>query len=224
MSLPQPFIRVALRRDVHAAQVDEHLVLLDVEADRYFCLPTGGPASVGWGSRTLDLADNELASTLLQAGLAEPATNEMSLVGRPFPPAPEGSAIRAQYRGPRPSDLFVGLAAMIDLARCYRNRSLSHILTTIASRPFEHQSEPTAAVLEEVERFQTWSPYAPVSGKCLLRSFMLLRALNRRGHDADWVFGVSTWPFRAHCWLQIGSVVLDDEVDAVRPFTPIMVR
>lgn len=78
-------------------------------------------------------------------------------------------------------------------------------------------------MLEVIASFHRWAPFAPAPGKCLLRSFMLLRLLRRHGHDARWVFGVRTWPFRAHCWLQAGDVVLDDDVEALVALTPILV-
>jgi hypothetical protein len=37
------------------------------------------------------------------------------------------------------------------------------------------------------------------------------------------VFGVRTWPFHAHCWLQCDDVVLDDQADRVAAYAPILV-
>ncbi|WP_374571406.1 lasso peptide biosynthesis B2 protein [Phenylobacterium sp. J426] len=64
---------------------------------------------------------------------------------------------------------------------------------------------------------------APLPAKCLVRSFALLCFLRRCGHDAAWCFGVSTWPFAAHCWLQVGEVALDDHPDQLAAYTPIHV-
>jgi Transglutaminase-like superfamily len=36
------------------------------------------------------------------------------------------------------------------------------------------------------------------------------------------VFGVNADPFEAHCWVQAGSVVLNDTLGRVSSFTPIM--
>jgi hypothetical protein len=44
-----------------------------------------------------------------------------------------------------------------------------------------------------------------------------------RDASARWVFGVQFAPFAAHCWLQQGDVVFNDNVEHVRRFTPIMV-
>jgi hypothetical protein len=37
-----------------------------------------------------------------------------------------------------------------------------------------------------------------------------------------WVFGVQTRPFAAHCWLQHENIVLNDTVEHVTRYTPIM--
>jgi hypothetical protein len=84
-------------------------------------------------------------------------------------------------------------------------------------------SRPSPELLECVDAFHRWSPYAPVSGKCLLRAFMLRRFLIRNGHNAHWVFGVTTWPFSAHCWLQCGTVALDEYAERTAAYTPIMI-
>jgi hypothetical protein len=39
----------------------------------------------------------------------------------------------------------------------------------------------------------------------------------------DLVIGVRLAPFSFHAWVQFGDIVLNDEVDTVRPYTPILV-
>src|SRR5690606_34015356 len=62
------------------------------------------------------------------------------------------------------------------------------------------------------------------NNNCLVRSLALRHYLNHHGASATIVFGVTACPFKAHCWLQDGDLVLNDELDAVAPFTPILVR
>jgi hypothetical protein len=57
---------------------------------------------------------------------------------------------------------------------------------------------------------------------CLLDSLALLEYLAQFGQFPQWIFGVRSAPFAAHCWAQIGPVVLSDHVDHVGEFTPIM--
>ncbi len=59
--------------------------------------------------------------------------------------------------------------------------------------------------------------------QCLPRSIALATTLARAGHRPDLVFGVMARPFAAHCWVQLDGVVLNDRVDHVGSFTPILV-
>lgn len=210
-----------LRADVHAVAVDDDLVLLDVVTDAYFCLPGAGHASqLNSTNRTVRLADPELAQELRQATLIEPH-QESAITLTHASVLPVDTALRPAYERPRAVDLPEAVVAVADLLFHYRGRSLAELTQRVRNgRPDRPRG---GDLLAAVDRFQRWIPYAPVSGKCLLRSFMLLRLLHRQGLDADWVFGVATWPFKAHCWLQSGSLVLDDHPDRVMAFTPIMV-
>jgi hypothetical protein len=58
---------------------------------------------------------------------------------------------------------------------------------------------------------------------CLFDAFCLSEFLAAYGVFPHWVFGVQARPFAAHCWLQLGDVVLNDTVDHVKRYTPIMV-
>ena len=70
--------------------------------------------------------------------------------------------------------------------------------------------------------FQALRPSFPRNYLCMFDSLALLHYLFRHGVSADWIYGVQPNPFEAHCWLQSDSVVLNDLVDHVRKFTPIM--
>lgn len=60
-------------------------------------------------------------------------------------------------------------------------------------------------------------------GRCLSTSLALARDLARTDSHPDVVIGVALSPFKAHCWLQSGTLVLNDHPDHVRAFTPILV-
>jgi hypothetical protein len=66
-------------------------------------------------------------------------------------------------------------------------------------------------------RRQTPLPYS-----CLSDSLALLMFLSQYGLLPYWVFGVRMNPFGAHCWLQEGQTVVNDKLDAVLNYTPIM--
>jgi hypothetical protein len=211
-----------LTATVHATAIDADLVLLDAALDAYFCLPGAADALCDDG-RSLVLTDRQLVAQVLAAGLiqAEPAAS-----ARPPPvelPRPARTAVRLTYPPPRIQDMPDAASALFDVGLHYRGRPFPEILQSAVHRRPRVPASPSAELLDFVDAFHRWIPYLPVSGKCLLRAYMLLRFLGRKGHAAHWVFGVSTWPFRAHCWLQCGETVLDDDHERVADFTPILV-
>ena len=208
---------------VHGVAVDEDAVFLDVARDRYVCVP--GAAALlrlDGARRVVGVADPGFAEELRRACLAADGP-----LDRPLPPPlapPTTSAMSSPFPPPRWRDGLAGARAMADLAQAYWRRPLAQLVATAREGATATADTPPGPGLQEtVESFHRWAPFAPAPGKCLLRSFMLLRLLRRHGHDARWVFGVRTWPFRAHCWLQRGEVVLDDDLEALVPLTPILV-
>lgn len=211
---------LTLKANVHAAVVDEHIVFLDASAGAYLCRACD-EAEVLADRATLVLRDPGLADELTESGLAEPCGAQMA--PRRWTAQPTTTALRPNYPPPGVRDLRDGLVALWDLSRTYRGRSFSQLLDAARAGPSRHPPGPPPDLMELLDGFQRWAPYAPVTYKCLLRSFLLMRHLHRQGQDAAWVFGVTTWPFDAHCWLQVDDVVLDDELDRVARYTPIMV-
>jgi hypothetical protein len=207
---------------VHVVSIDEDLVLLDVGRDRYACLPGAASVAVPDGERArLRLPEGDFAEDLGRAGYITDAA-----VDRPAwqpPPAPRASVLTTRVEPVRWSDAPVCARAMADLWLAYRDRSLSDLIATARSKSVPPSVSASDEALALVADFHRWSPFAPTSAKCLLRAFMLLRLLQRRGHDALWVFGVRTRPFEAHCWLQIGDIVLDEHLDRIAAHQPILV-
>jgi hypothetical protein len=86
------------------------------------------------------------------------------------------------------------------------------------------------AACEQHAPLDRWLPYMlharfyyPADRICLRDSFMLMNLLLARGVAADWVFGVQADPFSAHCWVQVGDVAINDDVERTSRFTPILV-
>lgn len=211
---------MTLRADLHAALVDDDVVLLDVATDRYVCLPQLAPAWRAGVSPDGALEAAELAAALSAAGLAAAGGARPPPI--PMPP-PARTAIGAPA-APVTGRLLRALAGCLwDVVWGYRGRPLAEILR----RPRSGRGGPGPADEAEVLRlssaFERLAVWLPLPGKCLVRSFALLRFLQRCGCDARWCFGVRTWPFSAHCWLQVGDLVLDDHPDQLRAYVLIHV-
>ena len=59
--------------------------------------------------------------------------------------------------------------------------------------------------------------------RCLIRSFALANRLLALGQGAHIVLGVKLQPFKAHCWVQLGSRLVNERLEVTREFTPILV-
>ena len=58
--------------------------------------------------------------------------------------------------------------------------------------------------------------------RCFLNSLVLARFIRMYGLDASWVFGVTMNPFRAHCWVQAGDILLNESLYRTQFYTPIL--
>ena len=106
------------------------------------------------------------------------------------------------------------LKANLDKASAYRDRK---------AEPPEAAALTTldGDLLEANRQFARARRYVPIEPVCLLDSLSLLRFLSRRGLSANIVFGVTSEPFAAHCWVQAGDVVLNETLSDANAYTPI---
>jgi hypothetical protein len=143
------------------------------------------------------------------------------------PPRPASQDLSACPPSGERSSLAPFVAALLQAAPDYYGRRLPHLLATVRRSPDVLKALIEAPASESlvslVQAFQAWLPWTPFQGVCLYRSYMLLRRLRADGFEALWMFGVRTWPFEAHCWLQVGDVVLDDTAERIGAYTPILV-
>ncbi|HQR90083.1 MAG: hypothetical protein B7Z44_16635 [Caulobacter sp. 12-67-6] len=215
-------MRLRLAPGLHGAMIEGDLVLLDVAADAYFCLPAAARDLVLSGSE-LEVTPAALAEGLCEVGLALPLVAGLG-DARPTPPPPTRTARRlietldAASRT-RPCH---GLALTKAVAAAIAGRRLAFEALLPAAVPFAVQP-PTPALLSDLAVYRRIVPWLPIDGACLFRSHMLRAYLTTLGHGVSWVFGVRTWPFSAHCWLQAGDVALDDEAERLTAYAPILV-
>lgn len=215
-------MRLFLARNVHATQIEGDLVFLDVAADAYFCLADGADMVRLQADRSALAPDRMIAEQLTVAGLfsedGEPEVKaSLPDPARALDPATRERPVSAAW-GRR------ALVANLGAARAIQRLDLAALVAEAGRRPVSTcVPQATEALLDEAAAFRRLAPWLPRGGVCLMRSYQLLMHLRGGGHDAAWVFGVRTWPFEAHCWLQVGDMVLDDTLERVRAFKPIMV-
>ncbi|WP_374660638.1 lasso peptide biosynthesis B2 protein [Phenylobacterium sp.] len=205
-------MRLVLAAHCHAVEIQGDLVLLDARGGTYLCL----------AGRTLATLPSDRAAVdrLRAAGLVEQGT------GTDRPPA--CGAPRAACDLPDGPVTPMGPGVLLDLIIAYGQASWAFAWGRFAQivRPqgADAALEDREALLADVRFFLRWLPWLPFQGRCLKRSFLLRSFLVWRGRAAPtWVFGVATYPFAAHCWLQWGDCVLDERVGRLARYAPILV-
>lgn len=115
--------------------------------------------------------------------------------------------------------------SLIYARRALRSTPLSLIVDTVAERkraPTEIDPAEWNRAARLTEAFLNFRPMFPWDYRCLFDSLALIRFLSRFRLHPDWVFGVQDDPFNAHCWVQAGTCVLNDDLEHVSTYTPIM--
>jgi hypothetical protein len=213
-------MRLYLAPGVHAVDVAGDLVFLDVAADAYFCLAGASQAIALGPDGQVDLGHDDMAAQLIDAGLLSKRPTAPSVA---LPPRATTS-VRLAGTGRVPVSLGVGCAAVrvtLSVGRIFAGSAFSRLLEGPPVRATA-RAAPTPALVEAVAQFERLRPWLPLQGECLLRSYHLRAFLRAQGLDALWVFGVRTWPFSAHCWLQAGESVLDEDLERLTAYHPIL--
>ncbi|AZS21755.1 MULTISPECIES: lasso peptide biosynthesis B2 protein [unclassified Caulobacter] len=212
---------LCLARHVRGVSVEDDLVLLDAEADAYFCLPAIRGVVIDPDGQVHG-APEPLARALVEARLAERGTLPTT---EPACVAPVARTARRILEHLETIDAratvrrWRALAHAVLVARAGRYRPFAQL---IAGPPAQAQAL-SPDFLDDLAAYRRLTPWLPIDGACLFRSHMLRAYLRALGHDAAWVFGVSVWPFDAHCWLQVEDAVLDDEAERLSAYHPILV-
>lgn len=202
---------------IHIAAIEDDLVALDLETDAYFCLPGLAQHLVAEGDGHWTASNAVIENGLLETGLFQSVVSH--------PPAPAfAPTVRTsrRYEG-RGSGSMAGVtlaAIMVLEAWRIQGHALKTLIARSPSMPLRHDQADEA--MADARLFDHWMPWVPRQGQCLYRAYLLRAFLAARGRGSTWVFGVRTWPFSAHCWLQVGDVLLDDDLDRIALYTPIL--
>ncbi|MBB1180378.1 lasso peptide biosynthesis B2 protein [Brevundimonas aurantiaca] len=197
---------------IHFAAVEEDIVVLDTYAGSYSCLLSASDWLRLEQDQTLAVDDADAAAELVEANLA---VQQRPRSTRPATPPARRDYRPDQLAGRIPS---LGTIAEIMIARqSFRGTAFPDLLRLRLPR----RRLISGSLENALSDYQAALPWCPGEGECFQRAFELRYLLARRGVMATWVFGVRTWPFAAHCWLQLEDAVIGDSIDRVQRYTPI---
>jgi hypothetical protein len=219
-----------LGRHIHACIDGDVPIFLDLAWDRYFRLTTDAEAAFRRLARheSPSAGDDLILADLVERGVLETNTrDDQDQLLTPVLPLATEPACRA-----KPS---ARIFEQILIARCRMRFSRRHVRAKLLALvyPALHAAAPAADDTHTANGLKLAETMAAslmlsdlVLGQaehCLERGLALVHLLRRAGERAELVFGVTSRPFAAHCWVQQGNLLLGDTVERVRTFTPIAV-
>lgn len=230
-----------LAEDVYLCLSANRFVFLDLRSDRYLCLDQSktqaanrlfsGTADQGVtdeDSSTDDSEGRRVLDALARRGLL--VNNDKR--GKEITSTSVQTAVNSllnvadsQYSS---ADLdhwavFIRASFMASLKlRCYSMQRTAHSVGTRKQRQVKARITDLDALHEAVATYKHLRPFYPRKYLCLYDSLALVEFLAHYRLFPQWVFGVNTEPFGAHCWVQEHDCVLNDTADYVSTFTPIM--
>jgi hypothetical protein len=228
-------------RDVHACETGGYAVFLDVRKDRYTAVQ---PENVrylrnaihGWSQESKgDLeeyygeGDSGILAVLLQEGLlTTSAERGKSATTVTIAEATQNFGMCPLWTSPSKASYvwnyvraWAVATALIKTTsfgyvanRVLRRKEAARGCDVCSSDHMVHQMAMIHYLLQPV--------FYSVRNACLRSSLTLVEFFAEYNIYPTIAFGVKVRPFAAHAWVQMGSTVLNDSVEHVRCYTPIM--
>ena len=220
-----------LRDDLSFCESDGQIIFLDLRADRYFRLPADAEARFRRHIGTIPLFEQDAVglepagcAALIDRGLLVPASHPKPL--RPAPIDLADSSLAETHRNRRVgATLALSIFDQIRARRLLKRPLLFNIQRIASCRAASEAAGRVTGgdrVMNIAEAYRRSRALISQHDHCLLKSLALAMRLARIGAPATLVFGVRARPFAAHCWVQYDSMVLNDSVEHVHSFTPIL--
>jgi hypothetical protein len=214
-----------LRHNVHWCESGGRAIFLDIEADRYFCLPkSANDAFLRLANARMQSGDDERLGAIIARGLLVECSASNMIRRPPALETPTCDYAAAPQVGL--PDLCRALAAEMRAARSLRTRPLRQAIAAASGLAPEWRSDPRASdrtVQAIVAASHAISFLTRTHNRCLVRALAVHSTCKKRGISPKLVFGVIAHPFAAHCWVQLGSAVLVDGFEHARLYSPILV-
>lgn len=217
---------LCLREGVHCCIANGRTAFLDVNADRYFGLPESMEADfqafMKDGRHIVNLPRS--LTPLLSAALIERREAAPFASAYTIPPGPVlAGASDIAMEQPSALDIVDALWSQIRVARMLRSSPLKTCLTNIPARKKATSQKYPLPPARLVAAFLSTKRFVGTQDRCLRWSLAMIDFLARHEYYPQLVLGVRMAPFAAHAWVQHGNIVLNDEVDQVRPYSAILV-
>lgn len=237
---------VQLAPHVHGCWTQQHVVLLDLKRNKYLGIPAADALALdqlvqGWPARdrhaSVQIADfsdgQDVLQEMLEDGMLTTAghVDQRRTTGVPQPVEPliDGysdvtasvtlRSVMRFLRGTTAARMLLSRSTLERIAQRVQRRRAKFEGITDSVRPFDvERTRMLTATFTKLRMF-----FFTANNECLFDSLALAEFLAHYRVFPHWVFGVSSSPFAAHCWLQHDGIVINDSPELVAKFAPIMI-
>ncbi len=203
----------------------DRIVVLDIRQDRYFIVPPAiSPTMIDWLHASVPAAPPQAVVQLLQrSGVIRAQDAE------PGPPTRFEIRIPTTLESDQPAPELghldaLRVAGIVLFTWC--GLRFTPLQTLLQRQQSRNQIRPATQIdpITLSRSFLRARHVIALERHCLLDSLALMHWLTSRGASAQLIFGVSTTPFAAHCWVQTDTEILNDSFDRVSRYTPILAQ
>jgi len=232
-----------LTPNVYLCALDESVVFLDLKRNQYLTVPSSTLTSLRYSvagfSSVLPSGHRPGASDMPAVGdleelVATGLLTPLATCGKPASPPALESASTALAPGLRRASGVRDGRALKRLLLAYSYVSLNmragriHTIVThlhaSAMRHVPHRvDDPNDVLLPLLGSFRHYRTFLYTAHNvCLFNGLVLACFLHYYGLAPTFVIGVRVKPFFAHAWVQVANIVVDDRLEYVQRFTPIL--
>ena len=217
-----------LRLGLSWCRAGNHVIFLDQDSGRYFSLPSTLGETFEQSLASFDepgAVASPLLERLMALGILCAQATRPSLPHKALQPATSilSDHVDAQRSCPFALQaIWYQLGVAQDLKRKTLRSIVDDACLSKDLRRTRSINDLTNDAARAILSFNSTGLALSAVDNCLVRSLALFRMLARFDIYPDLVIGVTASPFAAHAWVQIGDVILNDSVDRVRRFVPIL--
>jgi hypothetical protein len=232
-----------LAPDVHACKIEDSAVFLDLRSNSYIAvspesLPelddrVEGFASLGptpSASKVHGTRNASIIDSLLDRQILTQSRSVGRAARRPEICATHALAPGRHRQTPRLLDGSHVAHFISSFSHVFRNLNgkrlaqvIGHIHVLRERYPSPGNPLDVDSVLELLEIFRRLRTFVyTAQDACLLDALVLTMFLHRYRLAPTFAIGIRTKPFVAHAWVQIGDCAIDDRLEGLQTFTPLL--
>lgn len=215
----------ALRTGISFCEVSDRLLFLDLVADRYFCLGDSMERAFRSVIACEKVDEREALTGLVRSGILVETAEERLPQAFRRESRPGASLLDTPARSVGIGHKLAAISALATTHLSLRLGGLHRTLNKLAHAklmPGGTSRDASRSLHDVATAFEWTARIVRSHDQCLPRSIAVARRLAALGLAADLVIGVRLRPFAAHCWVEVDGRLVNDRLDTVRTYTPIL--